>query len=58
MARSKSKYVVVARRRKWALSYPRALWDALTQDERQDVLARQAALIAEMDKANAQKAVL
>ena len=50
MARSKSKYVVVARRRHFTLSYPRVLWEAMTPEEQEGVVARQAARIRTLEK--------
>lgn len=37
-------YIVVARRKRWTLAYPRALWESLTEEERAGVIARQEAL--------------
>ena len=55
MAQTDSKYVVVARRKKFSLAYPRHLWNEMTDAEQKDVIARQAALFDEMAKANAGK---
>lgn len=40
----KPHYIVVARRERWTLAYPRALWESLTEEERAGVVARQEAL--------------
>jgi len=51
----RSKYVTVTRRRGWSLSYPRYLWQAMTEDERRAVVTRQQALFDAMQRTNGAK---
>jgi len=50
MAKKSTAYIVVAKREKFALSYPRHIWEKLTPGERRAVIARQAALIDQMSQ--------
>ena len=50
MAKKTGYYITVARRKDWTLCYPRHLWEALTENEQQDVLTRQQALFDKMER--------